>query len=253
MVEIISYIIGNFQYVYPGIITLYLYHFIVGRKASKNDNFIIKAVVISYVYIILLNEITGKNVGEELQLQLLIMAIAVPIIANRVISSKMIKKLLKLFGIRTSIESTCLDNIESKVYNDNKAKSITKYIFKVCFSKLMSMFDLLRVLVDRIKTTCCYFNDVWQKIKSSEMIQEINSGIKDINKQYKDERGMAVRVYLDDIGIYYLGWLKLHESDKNENQEICLSHYITFRFNNDKRCYDKIKDNSKNDSGVSIK
>ena len=93
MVEIISYIIGNFQYVYPGIITLYLYHFIVGRKASKNDNFIIKAVVISYVYIILLNEITGKNVGEELQLQLLIMAIAVPIIANRVISSKMIKKL----------------------------------------------------------------------------------------------------------------------------------------------------------------
>ena len=56
MQNIASYVI----YIYPGIISIYLYNFFIARKTKGTQAFIVKSFAISYIYNLLLQEVFPK-------------------------------------------------------------------------------------------------------------------------------------------------------------------------------------------------
>ena len=97
MVELIKSIIDSltlyFAYIYPGIITIFIYGFVRGRSIVENKITLIKGITISYVYVIIMNLLLNRQVSEYSIFEhflLVLVSFVVPIIWNVIVKSKTI-------------------------------------------------------------------------------------------------------------------------------------------------------------------
>lgn len=149
-----------FVYLYPGLISMFIYQFAKGRELSENKTTFIKGVSLSYVYTVILSFICHREVNQFTILDHVIMvvgAVILPIILNGVMRSNWFICLLR----KIKIDVEPYDNI----------------------------LDLIK------------------------------------EKETDREKGICIKVFLDNQGIMYEGKLREHESDVNKNQVICLSGY----------------------------
>lgn len=149
-----------FVYLYPGIISVFIFRFIRGRSIVESKITVIKGITISYIYTTIINVIFKTQVSEYTICQHLLLvsgAFILPVILNAIMRSQKFRYILNLLKINTELSDNLWDLIKSKETHPNK--------------------------------------------------------------------GIAVKVFLDNQGIMYEGKLREHESDPNKSQLVCLSGY----------------------------
>lgn len=104
-------------YVYPGFITLMIYRFIIAKKVEENEYTLIKSIIISYIYVTILEEITKINFSQFIMfhhIALLIVACIVPIIWNCIFKSSIFTKILRAIKIDTNVHENMLESLRAK-------------------------------------------------------------------------------------------------------------------------------------------
>lgn len=133
-------------YFIPGFISIWEYSFLKGKCIRENINSIIKAVIISYLYV---------NIFCYNWL-VIAMSIILPYLLYWILTLQGFNEILKSLKINTSLSDNILDLIQSKE---------------------------------------------------------------------KDEKAIALKLFMDEKGIMYEGQLRVHESDNQKEQVIALSGY----------------------------
>lgn len=110
--RIVQNLAGYVVYIYPGIITIYLYNFFNARKTKNTQAFIIKSFAISYLYNVLLQVVfpkicflknrVKKNTATY-NLTIIFVAVIGPYLAFRFIHSKVFSYMCGILGISTSV------------------------------------------------------------------------------------------------------------------------------------------------------
>lgn len=101
IIKIIDAIPQYIQYIYPGYLTIYSYYFFKGRSLKDTKAVIIKAIAISYIYIIFLENFNIRSALYE-NIFLLILAIVCSFITYTITQSDFTLTVLNFFGIRTT-------------------------------------------------------------------------------------------------------------------------------------------------------
>lgn len=104
-------------YIYPGFITLMIYRFIIAKNVEENKNTLIKSIIISYIYVSILEEITQIDVSQFMILHhivLLIVACIVPITWNYFFKSSIVTKILRIIKIDTNVHENILESLRAK-------------------------------------------------------------------------------------------------------------------------------------------
>lgn len=104
-------------YVYPGFITLMIYRFIIAKNVEENEYTLIKSIIISYIYVAILEGITKINFSKFIiphHIILLIVACIVPIIWNCIFKSSIATKSLRAIKIDTSVHENMLESLRAK-------------------------------------------------------------------------------------------------------------------------------------------
>lgn len=133
MEEIVRNIIGvleaYFIYVYPGFVTIMIFHFSRAKGTKMNKSTLGICVVISYVYILVYKFFCKREVSQFFYgdyVVMLIISIVLPIIWNNVSRLKFTENLLKKIGLNTTIEDNVWDYIK---YRDKEKKGISVKVF----------------------------------------------------------------------------------------------------------------------------
>lgn len=114
---------GYVVYIYPGIITIYLYNFFNARKTKNTQTFIIKSFAISYLYNLLLQVVFPKIcfLKERVQkdkatynIALILLAMVGPYIAHKFINSNVFAYICNVLGISTSVTDIPFELLEDK-------------------------------------------------------------------------------------------------------------------------------------------
>lgn len=127
--EILELLERYFVYIYPGFITILIYHFSKARGTKLNKSTLGVCVVISYIYIILYNFILKTEVSQfsnKDYVILLIISILLPLIWYWVSKSEWIENILNTMGFNTTLEDTAWDYIQ---YRDKEKKGIILKVF----------------------------------------------------------------------------------------------------------------------------
>jgi len=103
--DIIEEIPAIIKYIYPGYLTIYTYSFLRARTIKDTKAIIIKSIAISYIYVLLIQELLPSNVILE-NVVLIIMPLFISYIAYRLVRSDLINKVFRWL----CIESTFYDN-----------------------------------------------------------------------------------------------------------------------------------------------
>ena len=107
MQNLTSYVV----YIYPGIISMYLYNFFAARTSKNTQVFVVKSFAISYVYNLLLQEILArmcflKEVPSkndiEYNILLIFISLLIPYCCYKFKMSKMFTLICEFLGISTS-------------------------------------------------------------------------------------------------------------------------------------------------------
>ncbi len=149
-----------FIYIYPGIISLFIFRFANGKKFVEDKISLLKSIVISYVYVILLSifiKIDFENVSKKIHIILLIMSVVLPVFIHAAGNWNWVRKILMFCSINTSLRDNVLDTITSLENDKNK--------------------------------------------------------------------GISVKLFLDEKGLMYEGKLRLHESDSSCEKILAISQY----------------------------
>lgn len=117
--SIASYVI----YIYPGIISIYLYNFFVATTTKNTQAFIIKSFAISYLYNLLVetsvsmvscvNEKLAKN-SVLYNIVLIFVALILPYIFYKIKMSKLFSCVCEILGISTSVTSVPFELLGDK-------------------------------------------------------------------------------------------------------------------------------------------
>lgn len=105
-----------FVYLYPGFISLFIFRFANGKNFVENKTSILKAIVISYVYMLILSYFTGLDMNPENitigeQFILLGVSVGVPIVLHAAGKWEWTREFLYGLGIKTAIKDDILDII----------------------------------------------------------------------------------------------------------------------------------------------
>lgn len=158
--SILNLLTHYFVYIYPGLVSMFVYQFVKGHKLLENKMTFIKGVSLSYVYTVILGFFCNKEVDQLTWIHhiiILMVALILPILLNYIMKSKLFVDILRKLRIDTEPYDNVLDLIKGK---------------------------------------------------------EINR-----------EKGIVLKVFLDNQGIMYEGKLREHESDENKTQMVGLSGY----------------------------
>lgn len=102
------------RYLYPGYITIYIYLFVRGISSKDNKAILLKSIVISYIY----NTIIYTFVNEKdliwIDFVLLLVSVLVALIANNIVSSDYLRKILFFLNVTTRTELNELDSVIGK-------------------------------------------------------------------------------------------------------------------------------------------
>lgn len=123
---IIQNIAGYVIYVYPGIISIYLYNFFIARTTQNTQAFIIKSFAISYLYNLFLQTVFfemcfWKKIPEKnsvaYNILLIIVAFLIPYCCHRLKTSKVFTSICGWLGISTSVT-----NVPFELLGDEEEK-----------------------------------------------------------------------------------------------------------------------------------
>lgn len=112
---------GYIVYIYPGIISIYLYNFFKAKKTKDTQAFLIKSFAISYLYNLLLQVVFPKicflkgNVQKDkatYNIVLITVAAIMPYIVHRFMNSKIFAYICSLFRISTSVTDIPFELLE---------------------------------------------------------------------------------------------------------------------------------------------
>lgn len=105
-------ILNNYiTYIYPGLITIFVYKYLEGKKIEENNIIVIKSIAISYLYMVFLQKVIQLNLNIPKltkifpHVVLLIVSIVLPIILYKIVNAKwfeIIQKRLKISTRRSS-------------------------------------------------------------------------------------------------------------------------------------------------------
>lgn len=155
------------MYIYPGIISLSIYSFVIGHSMKENKITLLKGMSLSYIYVSILSfllERPASSFGLFENFILIFASISLPIILNFIKKSKLLVAILKALNIYTEPDDNWLDLIKSK----------------------------------------------------------------------GGDKGIALKVFLDDQNLMYQGKLREHESDTSREQIVCLSGFRRYVKKKDK-------------------
>lgn len=125
IIDILNVINNYIVYIYPGLISLIVYSFIQGKPFEENKNTIIKSVAISFLYIILLQELIvfkpGDISGRDIKAHLILILSAVifPYVLVKITGLKITKSFIRKIGIKSNVKNNPLDialEYEKSVY-----------------------------------------------------------------------------------------------------------------------------------------
>ena len=131
--------------------------------------------------------------------------------------------------------------IRGKTLKENEVsiiKSIVISYLLICLSKLTTInldtflifasiifpYAIIRILESKTIKDALDFLGIKTSIHDN-VIDLVNGMVENAN----DKNKLALKVYMDDIGIMYYGWLRIHESDNENNNVIALSSYQRYR------------------------
>lgn len=175
------------QYIYPGFISLWIYYFLNAKNFKENINTIIKSVVISYIMI---------------QIVRFIDVLFYNVIVN--FYSFSFLKLDLLGGVNSW--SYYWNNWKIKKY-DYFFLLILSIICPYIFFRLTNNIKVLK-MIKRLKINT---------FTKDSMIDNVRSTV--------SRKKLFVSVYLDEVGLRYDGWLLFNQSDKEDEEVICLNCY----------------------------
>ncbi|NLK94510.1 MAG: hypothetical protein GX275_04855 [Clostridiales bacterium] len=235
MEEVLKFLKGNFEYLYPGFITIWLFYFIRGKSLKDSSNTIVKSIIVSYIYINLLPILNSIYVyiinkfkfKEILTLNtetcLFIISIVIPILICKLIHSSFTSIVLKILGIHTTVYANILDELKNRVNrNYYMSRILKKIIAKMDFKNILK--KIIRKL--HLKYFCRIILNLLKRFRRIIIVD-------------KNNKAIALSVYLDNEGIMYYGWLAFHESDKDNEEVICLNKYKRYKLNDNKQyCID---------------
>lgn len=120
VIEIIDSIPRYIQYIYPGFITIYLYYFFRGLTVKDTKGILLKSIIISYIYISIINVIDGidiiKNINFKnyisIDIELCIVAVMIAYFAYRVVIYDKVVDFLRKLKINTTFSMNELEEIE---------------------------------------------------------------------------------------------------------------------------------------------
>ena len=114
-------ILNNYiTYIYPGLISIFIYKYLEGKKFKENNIIIIKSIAISYLYIVFLQKIIHLNLNIPKltkifpHIVLLSVSIILPIIFYKCVNAKWFEKIQKWLNISTRMSSNPIEIILSK-------------------------------------------------------------------------------------------------------------------------------------------
>lgn len=122
-----------FVYLYPGIISVFVFRFIRGRSIVESKITVIKGVTISYIYTTIINVIFKTQVSEYTICQHLLLvtgAFILPVILNAIMRSQKFRCILNWLKINTEISDNLWDLIKSKETRPNKGISVKVFLDK---------------------------------------------------------------------------------------------------------------------------
>lgn len=114
--DLLNVIKDYIVYVYPGFITLIIYRFIIARKVDENQYTLIKSIIISYIYVIILAGVTKTSTSHFTiiyHIVLLIISCIIPIVWNCIFKSQKFIKILRKLKIDTDVYDNMLDSIRA--------------------------------------------------------------------------------------------------------------------------------------------
>lgn len=121
--KLIENLAGYVVYIYPGIITIYLYNFFNAKITKNTQAFIIKSFAISYLYNIFLQLGLQKicflkdkmqNDKVKYNIVLIIVAFVIPYIVYRFVNSIIFARICGMLGISTSVTNIPFELLADK-------------------------------------------------------------------------------------------------------------------------------------------
>lgn len=117
-------ILNNYiTYIYPGLISIFIYKYLEGKKFKENNIIVIKSIAISYLYIVFLQKILHLNLNIPKltkifpHIVLLSVSIILPIIFYKCVNAKWFENIQKWLSISTRMSSNPIEIILSKEEN----------------------------------------------------------------------------------------------------------------------------------------
>lgn len=117
-------ILNNYiTYIYPGLISIFIYKYLEGKKFKENNIIVIKSIAISYLYIVFLQKILHLNLNIPKltkifpHIVLLSVSIILPIIFYKCVNAKWFENIQKWLSISTRMSSNPIEIILSKEQN----------------------------------------------------------------------------------------------------------------------------------------
>ena len=114
-------ILNNYiTYIYPGLISMFVYKYLEGKKFEENNIIVIKSIAISYLYMVFLQKVIQLNLNIPKltriypHVVLLIASIVFPFILYKMVNAKWFEKIQKGLKISTRRSSNPIEIALSK-------------------------------------------------------------------------------------------------------------------------------------------
>lgn len=139
-------------YIYPGIISIYLIHFLEAKTTNNTQAFAIKCFGISYIYNIFLGAILAYEENRiKYNIFLLVISVILPVVWYKFKYSKMLTRLCGFFNIRTCVTGIPLELIKDegeeytcvKVYLKDNLTAYIGYMEKYEYEEKLDKFIIL--------------------------------------------------------------------------------------------------------------
>lgn len=120
LTDILQILNNYISYIYPGLISIFVYKYLEGKKIEENSIIIIKSIAISYLYMVFLQKIIQLNLNiPELpkifpHVILLTASIVLPIVFYKIVNAKWFEKVQKWLKISTRRTSNPIEIALSK-------------------------------------------------------------------------------------------------------------------------------------------
>ena len=118
--EVLQILNNYITYIYPGLLSIFVYKYLEGKKFEENNIIVIKSIAISYLYMVFLQKVIQLNLNIPKltkifpHLVLLIVSVVLPIILYKIVNAQWFEKVQKWMKISTRRSSNPIEIALSK-------------------------------------------------------------------------------------------------------------------------------------------